>query len=252
MLRCPFNRRTRRRLARSRGVIVHLFAGHDHSRWALDTDQYEVLPIDVSHGSQYDLHNLGLWSYLWDLASSGKIVGVVGGPPCRTVSRLRHTPPGPRPVRGRGEQGYGRADLTPAEKDLVNSDTALFMKQLGLWERAQQCGHLRRKVAFVLESPSDPVSYDPEAELRDMPSFWELQDVERAQERNQFFKVSFDQGALGHARRKPTTLLSNLEPLRCLQGLEGEASEVLESELGQRLKQTKLWAAWAPGLVSAV
>ena len=250
--RCPFNRRIRRRLEGSRGVVVHLFAGVDHSRWVQDDLGYEVLSIDIAHGNQFDLHSLGLWSYLWELASKGLVVGVLGGPPCRTVSRLRHSFPGPRPLRGRGDRGYGLPGLSAAERDLVNADTALFMKQLGLWERAQECAREGFQVAFALESPADPASYDPEAVVRDMPSFWDLAEVESLRLRTELFKVQFDQGALGHPRRKPTTLMTNLVDLAVLHELSGAGTEEIEDSLEKRLKQTKSWAAWAPGLVKAV
>lgn len=126
------------------------------------------------------------------------------------------------------------------------------MKQIGLWERSQECAQDGLSVAFALESPADPMTYDPEALVKDMPSFWDLREVREAQQRNGFFQVQFDQGALGHSRRKPTTLLSNMVTLQGLQALTGRATESLEPDLGRRLEQTKSWAAWAPGLVRAV
>ena len=55
------------------------------------------------------------------------------GPPCRSVSRLRHRAPGPRPVRGRDDRRFGLSDLTVSEKELVVGDLALLLKQCGLW-----------------------------------------------------------------------------------------------------------------------
>ena len=85
--RVPFNRRHRRRLETSRGIIVHLFSGSDSKKWTgMKIGGCEVLGIDVSQGEQFNLHREELWGYLWHLASSGRLVGVIGGPPCRTVS----------------------------------------------------------------------------------------------------------------------------------------------------------------------
>ena len=63
--------------------------------------------------------------------------------------------------------------------------------------------------------------------------------------------VKVDQGGVGHGRRKPITLLTNLPEMADLNGLTGTGQEVLASGLADRLRQTKGWAAWAPGLVAA-
>ena len=81
----PFNRHKRRRLARAKGVVVHLFSGKQ--KWHFPSRDVEVLELDLKKGG--DLHNSSVWKYLLHLAAEGKVVAVVGGPPCRTVSRLR-------------------------------------------------------------------------------------------------------------------------------------------------------------------
>ena len=70
---------------------------------------------------------------------------VLGGPPCRTTSRLRRRAPGPRPLRGR--DGIWRT-LQLLKTDL---DSVLALKQL--------CGSWR---LFGMESPEDPMHYMPE------------------------------------------------------------------------------------------
>ena len=59
---------------------------------------------------------------------------------------------------------------------------------------------------------------------------------------------------MGHARRKPTTILSNLPELHQLQGLRGDGHESgpLLASLSRRMDASKEWAAWAPGLVKAI
>ena len=69
--------------------------------------------------------------------------------------------------------------------------------------------------------------------------------------------IKCDQGAMGHNRRKPTTLMGNLPGLDSLQDLrqgrrDGSDHEFLEVDLKTRMQQTAAWAAWAPGLVAAV
>ena len=101
------------------------------------------------------------------LARSGRVVAILGGPPCRSVSRLRHRAPGPRPVRGRDDRRFGLSDLTVSEKELVVGDLALLLKQCGLWLMAWEAWKSdpavssRRPLppAFLMESPRDAADY---------------------------------------------------------------------------------------------
>ena len=107
---------------------------------------------------------------------SGKVKGVVGGPPCRTTSRLRcRGPPGPRRVRGRGADRWGLEGLTAREREQVRGDSALVVKQVGLWHLAEEHREGSDPVAFLLESPQDPASYvgDGVETGHDHPSFFE-------------------------------------------------------------------------------
>ena len=67
------------------------------------------------------------------LAGSGKVSAVIGGPPCRSVSRMLEKQPGPPRLRGRdGEGRFGLPMLTEAQQQKTDGDTAMFLKQLGL------------------------------------------------------------------------------------------------------------------------
>ena len=252
--RCPFNRRLRRKWETSKGVVVHLFAGRDAKEWRKeDWGGYEVVTVDIEEDVRQNLHDGALWGYLWSLAEKGLIKAVVGGPPCRTVSRLRHHQPGPPPLRGRDVCRFGLPGLSEEDRKKVNGDTALFFKQMGLWLRAQECSEEKRgPVGFLLESPMDPVEYDPRAVELDVPSFWNFQEVQDFCQENMMDLVSFDQGAAGHPRRKPTTLATNLPGMGELHGMKGQGHQEMEGDLRKRLVQTKTWAKWAPGLVAAI
>ena len=159
---CPWNRHQRRRHERSKGVILHLYSGKDSRSWLnMDWYGYEVINVDIVNGAQHDMHSIGTWSYLCHLARRGKVVAVVGGPPCRSVSRLRHRGPGPRPVRGRDERRFGLPDLSPSERDLVIGDLALLLKQAGLWIMASEARDPGQNTentchvppAYLMESP---------------------------------------------------------------------------------------------------
>ena len=114
----PWNRRQRRSHLRGNGVIIHLFAGKKASEWEKTTiEGCQVIAVDTEMGSQFNLHAPeGLCLSLWWLVEQGVVRAIVGGPPCRTTSRLRNqAPPGPRPLRDRD-------DLDGAWMDFLGRD----------------------------------------------------------------------------------------------------------------------------------
>ena len=240
---CPFNRRLRRKWEASKGVVVHLFAGRDAKEWRKeDWGGYEIVTIDIEEDVRQNLHDGALWGYLWSLAEKGLIKAVVGGLPCRTVSRLRHHQPGPPPLRGRDVHRFGLPGLSEEDRKKVNGDTALFFKQMGLWLRAQECSEEKKgPVGFLLESPMDPMEYDPRAVELDVPSFWNFREVQDFCQDNMMGLVSFDQGAAGHPRRKPTTLATNLPGMGELHGMKGQGHQEMEGD------SARGWSRRKPG-----
>ena len=90
----PWNRRARRSHAKAKGIIVNLFSRPHPERWkGVGGNSYVWLHVDTCLGSQYSLHNPQVWSYLRSQATQGRIAAVHGGPPCRTVSRMRNRMP---------------------------------------------------------------------------------------------------------------------------------------------------------------
>ena len=62
--------------------------------------------------------------------------------------------------------------------------------------------------------------------------------------------VRVDQGCLGHETRKPTTLMTNIEEIKSLDGMRGAGGAAKWPEdKDQRIKMSRGLAAWAPGLV---
>ena len=127
----PWNRAQRRRYAQAKAIVIHLFAGEAAKEWSEDLPTgVEMLTVDIRDGQ--NIHDASVWAYVWELVGSGRVIAIVGGPPCRTVSRMLERQPGPRRLRSRdGPQRFGFHDLSPAQQQKTDSDTALFLKQLG-------------------------------------------------------------------------------------------------------------------------
>ena len=68
------------------------------------------------------------------LARSGKLVGVIGGPLCRTTLRLGHRVPGPRPLRGCDGLRWGLQDLSVPDQQKTDLDTVFVLRQLVVWD----------------------------------------------------------------------------------------------------------------------
>ena len=67
------------------------------------------------------------------------------------------------------------------------------------------------------------------------------------------FKIRANQGALGHPRPKPTTLMTNMAQLRELDGIKAPAAgEEIQEDLQERLRQTAPWPSLAAGLVGSL
>ena len=82
------------------------------------------------------------------------------------MSRLLEKQPGPPRLRGRCEADrFGFDHLTQPQQQKADSDTALYLKQLGLYVHAEESWdgshwpHMKmvgNRVGFLLESPQDP------------------------------------------------------------------------------------------------
>ena len=135
----------------------------------------------------------------------------------------------------------------------MEEDTTLWMRQLFLHMVASEAS--TAAVAFVKESPQDPETYSPTDEGREkVPSFWAFEEWQEFKRRYQMEEVSFDQGPMGHQRRKPTTLGTNIPILGELAEIRGPG--VVSGSHGEtveeRIRSSKEWASWAPGLKRAL
>ena len=109
----PWNRRKRGRLEGAQGgVVVHLFSGNEKSAhpWKdLETKDVEIFTIDTSANSCRRTCTIQLCGHT--CCSSRPNADYLVWATSRTVSRMRHQRPGPKPLRGRGSLRFHLEDL---------------------------------------------------------------------------------------------------------------------------------------------
>ena len=244
----PLNRRIRRRVFRAEAVMLHLYSGKTRTRdfGHLPASVY-VLSIDLLNGG--DMLSDPLYRYLCDLCCSGKVIAIIGGPPCSTVSPLRQRgswDEGPRVLRAReGPNRFGLACLLPHELRTADEHTILLFRMKSLYFLAD--GHAAWKVMYLCEQPTDPSEYAKDAQ--DCPSFWAWPEMESFEKEYNMVRAKFSQGHFGHEGTKPTTVLTNSWKLyTLLHGCHSKPKALpLLEDLESRMDQAKTWAKWPPG-----
>eukprot|EP00435_Cladocopium_sp_Y103_P005472 s1608_g1.t2 len=225
----PWNRRQRKRLRRAHQIVVHLFSGKDEKFWKreLETQTRAVLCVDTELDSRQNLLRDDVMEFLLELADSGNTAAWLGGPPCRTMSRLRYRQPGPPPLRSREgperfAERFGLKDLEEAMKRRVEDDTVLWLRQYYLYHRAKKASI--RKVLYLSEQPEDPERYlDPTTIAKQRyPSYWAFPEWDWMKQENDF--------------------IEDMEPHPLRQHLT----------LEERINKSKGWAAWSSGLKMAI
>ena len=82
-------------------------------------------------------------------------------------------------------------------------------------------------------------------------SFWSSPEWSRMVKLHSLKEISFDQGPLGHCRRKPTSIGSNMEPHQGLQSCRGPGVQAGRART-EMINASKGWSVWAPGHVQAL
>ena len=246
----PWNRRRRRRIEKARKVVLHLFSGPDEKEWRIEGA--ETLCVDVLINPKSDVMRDNTFKYLLSLAASGVVVAVIGGPPCRTTSPCRFKQPGPRPLRDAGNP-YRKPELTEREAELVVGDAAMWFRMALVYMVADKSRPTTWKgTLYAVEQPQDPSEYREDG----IPYFsmWQTEEWKIFEKVFEMQRTSFDQGRLGHVRRKPTTLGYNFPQLHeVLHEMRGPGVEKVdkwsdEKDLEKKMAESRRWAAWAPGL----
>ena len=197
----------------------------------------------------YNMLNDRVMSYLIKLALQGKVVAVIGGPPCRTVSACRYN-----------EQGTPEAETWqgPRPVRLVTQDSVLFLRQLFLYGLSEELRpEESAETMLALEQPEDPARYRQDADVKGYMSMFRTVFWKEFAEKHNVKMAHFDQGCMGHEKTKPTTVAYASMDLTPLHGMRMEkpnrSTEWRDArDINKRIALTKEWAAWAPGLKEAL
>ena len=247
-----WNRRKRRSLERSKGVILHLCCGSCRGEFQASASRHGMIVLDVD--CKEDLNNPHTASYLLRLAGLGKLRGVMSGLPCRTRSVLRNRAPGPPVIRGRfGESCWGLQGVDLSDQDKLFEDDCLLMRTLLLKVVAATGLKLAcpdsPPLLSLLENPRDPVSFLG-SEAEHLPSLWITPEWLTVQEFLGLQQYHLNQGPLGHTKVKPTTVAAH--GLYWPVWARDITDKTCYPSCAVGSDDSKTWAAWAPGLKAAV
>ena len=198
-------------------VVMHLFGGEP---WDYDIGSYLrgmaasigmfllFLSADLAYDSGWDLANPQTFARLYELVRGGLVDIIFGGPPCSTVSRVRHRliPNGPRPLRWRSEP-WGRKDLRHHELARVEEANILWLFFFSLVDALLEAGG-----KFGMEHPEDP-------RQSPFPSIFILPELLELEAKGNATRARFDQGAFGAKTVKPTETTGNLLGLSEIDGV---------------------------------
>ena len=229
--------------------MLNLFTGSNPQFWEKRVPScVEVINVDILNGQ--NMLDDNLMSYLLQVANEGKLLLMTAGPPCRSVSVCRHrNDNGPRPVRRRcGDGRWCAPDLLPHEQHLAWTDGQLWLRTLMF--RVAKMGNPYMH-SFV-ETPADPQSYLGDQVQYPTFTCWPevLETLENVLQLN---KSTFDQGCLGHQRKKPTTTWSDLSEINMFDGLRDDnPRKPWPKDVGDAVEESRKLAAWAPMLKDAL
>ena len=245
-----WNRRIRRRVERSNGVLVHM--GEKGSKRQLqnaaDRCGQVLLHVDVySRGL-----SVATFAYLLELAQRGLIKGVVGSLPYRSFSVYNYVADCTSEEQSKGSVrlsgvSIGTRDgmlLPGPEAAARHHDDIMFLRMLTLQAVALEVARFRRDEppAVIIEQPE---------QQDEGPSFWTTPEWCSFRDRYKMAELGFDQGPLLHKKRRPTTIGTNLTPAAALVDCRGPGLDAIGDPMLSRQGE-EAWSSWAPGLIAAV
>ena len=133
------------------------------------------------------------------------------------------------------------------------------------WSMLMVAEEVRDPVApptqFFMEQPEDPANYRSPADVQRHGYFSVFRTQEWQVFANEYnlFQYHFDQHPMGHSKRKPTCLATNVLEMRQLDGVRGAPNNETEltnqfrsMPLDRRCEVSRTWSQWAPGLKQAI
>ena len=254
------NRRFRKLWRKQKGVILHLYSGENdgftfkRAVKDLGGDVRKVIEVDLKNGEQWNMVEGPLYGELLAMAFDGQFSAILGGPNCRTRSRLRHIKiPGlnlPKPVRSWGDGEWGKEGISPEELQKCQEDDVMLLRLVTLYvisEEVRKATQQLEPVKFAMEHPSLPEGC-PEA-----VSWWGTMQWQALRTTYNLEEFHVDQGELGGGK-KPTTFGGNVK----IEVPEGwtrtrpKPRNVQGKNEAEIIKESKGLARWTPVLMSAV
>ena len=251
----PWNRRRRRQCERAKRLIVYMCSGPEEKEWLRWQDKdTAILCLDVLLGC--DLLNDDVAGWMEHLVTSRTVSLWLSSPPCRTVSVCRNDEDGGPPViRGDGSRDrFGLPNLTAYQQRQVEQDNVLWLRNLYWMALAYETSG--GTMEALIEQPRDPNEWKKSKPGCQYPSFLRWPETKTIQEKLKMRTIWLEQGALGHATVKPTTLLSSipevwqLHEMKKSTTVEKDVDGGWPGEVGERIQKSKSLSAWAPGLKS--
>ena len=203
----------------SKKKVLYLFAGTDRRTSVRSVlrrfasiqkgQEIECEEWDICRGPQFDLLNEEVQQRLLQRIEAGEFAAVLLSPPCASWSRAPWANRwGPRPLRT-ALHPWGMPWLEGERLQKVARSNAMIRFCIQVLEVAIKMG-----LGVFLEHPENlgSVRSRPSPTVRPA-SIWELPEVRRLQQ-GEVFTVAFYQCQFGAKSRKPTRVLSNLQPLR--------------------------------------
>ncbi|CAE8722080.1 unnamed protein product [Polarella glacialis] len=211
-------------------IILILYAGKDDQGSTAAAIQQEaphlsqyVVEIDIMRDKQrQNMLNDQPYKQLLQAAKQGRLLAILGGPNCRTLSvRLLHDQadgsPG-KPLRGRGmDEIWGLPHNTPEEQSKVDSDSILLLRMLHLANVARF--YNKSSLLFLLEHPADPALHSPHPGASNCATIWGTATLLAFGHEHRLFGSTFAQCMVGNMVNKITKLLHNIPLLRQLDNL---------------------------------
>ena len=199
-----WNRRKRRSMHQSKGVILNLCCGSSRRQFQPTAARYgfQIVDVDVKE----NLNSPHTMAYLLRLAASGKVKGVLSRLPDRTWDI------GSFAIRSRSGVGrWGLESASAEDRSRLFHDNCLLLRVLML--KVVSAKGLKMKFGDCPLLSITEAARDPQATVgenrEDLPSVWCTPEWEVTERFLGVGQYHFNQGPLGHEDIKPTTIAAH-------------------------------------------